>query len=46
MEDKIAFDLPDLSYEEYRNQEIITVDDGVFFDSLDKLFGIENEEDE
>lgn len=31
----------DMSYEEYRNQEVIETNDGAFFDALDEMFGIE-----
>ncbi len=44
MEDKVTkggpFDLPDLSYDEYRDQDVIVADDGAFFDGLDEMFGI------
>lgn len=30
-----------LSFDEYRNQDVIVVDDGAFFDTLDEMFGIE-----
>lgn len=33
--------IPDMTFEEYRNQDVIVVNDGEFFDSLDKMFGIE-----
>lgn len=38
---KSPFNLPDLSFEEYRNQDVIETDDGAFFDALDEMFGIE-----
>jgi hypothetical protein len=34
------FDLPDMSFEEYRNQEVIETNDGAFFDMLDKIAGV------
>ena len=34
------FNLSDLSFEEYRNQDVIETDDGAFFDALDKMVGI------
>lgn len=37
---KRAFDMPDLSYEEYRSQEVVETGDGDFFDALDEAFGI------
>lgn len=50
MGDKVTkggpFDLPDLSFDDYRNQEVIETDDGVFFDGLDEMFGIEPRTDE
>lgn len=41
-----AFEPNGMTYDEYKNQEIITVDDGEFFDSLDEMFGIEEDLDE
>lgn len=41
-----AFDLPKLSYEEYRNQEVIETGDGGFFDVMDEAFGIRPRTDE
>lgn len=35
------FKVPDLSFDEYRNQDVIETNDGAFFDSLDEMFGIE-----
>ncbi len=35
------FGLPDMSFEEYRNQDVIETNDGAFFDALDEMFGIE-----
>ena len=32
----------DLSYEEYRNRDVIETNDGAFFDGLDRMFGIED----
>ncbi len=32
--------IPDMPYEEYRNQEVIETSDGAFFDALDEMFGI------
>lgn len=34
------FNLSDLGFEEYRNQDVIETDDGAFFDSLDEMVGI------
>lgn len=34
------FHVTDLTYDEYRNQDVITVDDGAFFDALDEGVGI------
>ena len=34
------FNLTDLTYDEYRNQEIVETGDGDFFDALDEKFGI------
>lgn len=31
----------ELSYEEARNQDVIVIDDGAFFDECDAIFGIE-----
>lgn len=33
--------IPDMSYEDYRNQEVLETNDGAFFDALDEMFGIE-----
>lgn len=33
--------IPDMTFEEYRNQDVIVVNDGEFFDALDEMFGIE-----
>lgn len=38
---KSPFNLPNLSFEEYRNQDVVETDDGAFFDALDEMFGIE-----
>ena len=38
--DQNPFNLSDLSFEEYRNQDVIETDDGAFFDALDEMFGI------
>lgn len=35
------FRIPDMSYEEYRNQDVVETNDGAFFDALDEMFGIE-----
>lgn len=35
------FRIPDMSYEEYRNQDVVETNDGAFFDVLDEMFGIE-----
>lgn len=40
------FDLPDLSFEEYRNQDVVDTGDGEFFDGLDEMFGIKPRTDE
>lgn len=34
------FKVPDLSFDEYRDQDVVAVDDGAFFDGLDEMFGI------
>ncbi len=34
------FNLPDMSFEEYRNQEVVETGDGAFFDMLDKIVGV------
>ncbi len=36
-----AIKVTNLSFDEYRNQAVIEVDDGEFFDALDEEFGIE-----
>lgn len=33
--------VPDMSYEDYRSQEVLETNDGAFFDALDEMFGIE-----
>lgn len=33
--------VPDMSYEDYRNQGVLETNDGAFFDALDEMFGIE-----
>lgn len=40
------FSLPDLSFDEYRDQEVIETDDGSFFDAMDKLVGVVPRTDE
>lgn len=35
------FRIPDMSYDEYRNQDVVETNDGAFFDALDEMFGIE-----
>lgn len=37
---KNPFNLSDLSFEEYRNQDVIETEDGAFFDALDEMVGI------
>lgn len=37
---KNPFNLSDLSFEEYRSQDVIETDDGAFFDALDKMVGV------
>lgn len=37
---KNPFNLSNLSFDEYRNQDIIETDDGAFFDALDEMVGI------
>lgn len=37
---KNPFNLSDLSFDEYRNRDVIETDDGAFFDALDKMVGI------
>ncbi|WP_368134141.1 hypothetical protein [Collinsella bouchesdurhonensis] len=37
---KNPFNLSDLSFDEYRNQDVIEADDGAFFDALDEMVGI------
>ena len=37
---KNLFNLSDLSFDEYRNQDVIEADDGAFFDALDEMVGI------
>ena len=37
---KNPFNLSDLSFDEYRNQDVIEADDGAFFDALDETVGI------
>lgn len=37
---KNPFNLSDLSFDEYRNQDVIETDDGAFFDALDEMVGI------
>lgn len=50
MADKVTkggpFDLPDLDFDEYRNQDVIETNDGAFFDGLDEMFGIKPRTDE
>lgn len=38
--DKGFFKAPDLSFDEYRDQDVVVADDGAFFDGLDEMFGI------
>lgn len=33
----------DLSFEEYREQDILDTGDGEFFDALDRIFGIDSD---
>lgn len=40
------FDLPKLSFDEYRNQDVVETGDGAFFDGLDEMFGIRPRTDE
>ncbi len=40
------FKVPDLSFDEYRNQDVIETNDGAFFDALDEMFGIVPRTDE
>ena len=40
------FKVPDLSFDEYRNQDVIETNDGEFFDALDEMFGIAPRTDE
>ena len=40
------FELPDMTYDEYRNQEVVETNDGAFFDALDEMFGIEPRTDQ
>ena len=35
-----ASQIPDMSFDEYRNQDVLTTGDGEFFDALDEAFGI------
>lgn len=35
------FSIPDMSYDDYRNQDVVETNDGAFFDALDEMFGIE-----
>lgn len=37
---KNPFNLSDLSFDEYRNQDVIETEDGAFFDALDEMVGI------
>lgn len=37
---KNPFNLSNLSFDEYRNQDVIEADDGAFFDALDEMVGI------
>ena len=37
---KNPFNLSDLSFDEYRNQDVIEADDGAFFDAPDEMVGI------
>ena len=39
------FKVPNLSFDEYRNQEVIETNDGAFFDGLDEMFDIESRTD-
>lgn len=41
-----AFEVPALSYDEFRNQELVETNDGEFFDSLDEAYGIVPRTDE
>ena len=34
------FNLPDTSYDEYRNQEVVETGDGGFFVALDEMFDV------
>ena len=34
------FHVTDLSFDEYRNQDVIDTGDGEFFDAMDEMFGI------
>ena len=40
------FDIPDMSFDEYRSQNVIVTNDGAFFDALDEMFGIKPRTDE
>lgn len=42
---KLTIDVPDMSFDEYRNQDVVGTGDGEFFDALDEAFGIEPRED-
>lgn len=35
------FSIPDMSYDDYRDQDVVETNDGAFFDALDEMFGIE-----
>lgn len=41
-----AFDLPKMSYDDYKGQEVFETGDGEFFDALDEAFGVVPRADE
>ena len=46
MTNENPFNLSNLSFEEYRNQDVIETDDGAFFDALDEFVGVVPRTDE
>ena len=46
MTNENPFNLSNLSFEEYRNQDVIETDDGAFFDALDEIVGVVPRTDE
>lgn len=46
MTNENPFNLSNLSFEEYRNQDVVETDDGAFFDALDEIVGVVPRTDE